>query len=91
MQVGLGAQAIVAVTLIGALFALVVIGALIPERRQRFRRAILGSAVLGPFCVTLLGGFTIGFLVAPGLLLAFVTFTVSLVERETAEPASPSD
>lgn len=92
LQIGLEPQAIVVLTLICVLFAVVAVSSVVPIRRQRLKPMLLGSAVLGLLVATILGGFSVGIFIAPGVLLAFVTFTVALVERDNAtHPQSPGE
>jgi hypothetical protein len=90
LQLGLEPQAIVVLTLIGVLFAAVAVISTFGSRSQGSKPVLLGSAVLGLLVATIAGGFSVGLFIAPGALLAFVTFTVALVERGNATPpASP--
>lgn len=88
LQIGLDTQVIVLLALIAALFAVVGLGSLITTRSQRSSRALVGSAVLGLLIATVVGGFSVGLFIAPGALLAFVAFTVSLGETVSRDPSS---
>ena len=88
LQIGLEPQAIAVLTLICVLFAVVAVSSVVPIRRQRLKPMLLGSAVLGLLVATILGGFSVGIFIAPGVLLAFVTFTVALVESDDAKLSS---
>ncbi len=88
LQIGLEPQAIAVLTLICGLFGVVAVCSVVPSRRQRLKPMLLGSAVLGLLVATILGGFSIGIFIAPGVLLAFVTFTVALVESDNAKLSS---
>ncbi len=88
LQIGLDPQAIVALALIAALFAVVGMGSLITTRSHRSSRALVGSAVLGLLIATVVGGFSIGLFIALGALLAFVAFTLSLGETVSEDPSS---
>jgi hypothetical protein len=90
LQLGLEPQAIVVLTLIGVLFAAVAVISAVGERTRRSNPVLLGSVVLGLLVAMIAGGFSVGIFIAPGVLLAFVTFTVALVERgNVTPPASP--
>jgi hypothetical protein len=88
LQVGVAPQTTAVLVFVVVLFAIVALGPFIAAHRQR--PILLGSAVLCLFGMTILGGFTIGIFLAPGVLMAFVTFIVTLTEPEGTGAASRS-